>query len=66
MSCLMLRWPREPTAPWNMAEAAYGSIHAVVNNAGVTARQPALDQDEHAWDRLLAQWIDEPVGTGQT
>jgi NAD(P)-dependent dehydrogenase (short-subunit alcohol dehydrogenase family) len=48
-----------------MAEAAYGSIHAVVNNAGVTARQPALDQDERAWDRLLAQWIDEPVGTGQ-
>jgi NAD(P)-dependent dehydrogenase (short-subunit alcohol dehydrogenase family) len=35
------------------AEAAYGPIHAVVNNAGVTATQPALDQDERAWDKVV-------------
>jgi NAD(P)-dependent dehydrogenase (short-subunit alcohol dehydrogenase family) len=28
------------------AEAKFGPIHAVVNNAGVTATKPALDQDE--------------------
>src|SRR6478735_3756557 len=27
------------------AEAAFGAIHAVVNNAGVTATRPVLDQD---------------------
>jgi NAD(P)-dependent dehydrogenase (short-subunit alcohol dehydrogenase family) len=35
------------------AEAAYGPIHAVVNNAGVTATKPALDQDERAWDKVV-------------
>jgi NAD(P)-dependent dehydrogenase (short-subunit alcohol dehydrogenase family) len=31
------------------AEAKFGPIHAVINNAGVTATRPALDQDERAW-----------------
>src|ERR1700686_1400595 len=35
------------------AEAKFGPIHAVVNNAGVTATRPALDQDERAWDSVI-------------
>ena len=35
------------------AEAKFGPIHAVVNNAGVTATRPALDQDERAWDHVI-------------
>jgi NAD(P)-dependent dehydrogenase (short-subunit alcohol dehydrogenase family) len=35
------------------AEAGFGPIHAVVNNAGVTATRPALDQDERAWDSVV-------------
>ena len=35
------------------AEAEFGPIHAVVNNAGVTATKPALDQDERAWDSVI-------------
>jgi NAD(P)-dependent dehydrogenase (short-subunit alcohol dehydrogenase family) len=35
------------------AEAKFGPIHAVVNNAGVTATKPALDQDERAWDSVV-------------
>ena len=35
------------------AEAEFGPIHAVVNNAGVTATKPALDQDERAWDGVI-------------
>jgi NAD(P)-dependent dehydrogenase (short-subunit alcohol dehydrogenase family) len=35
------------------AEAAFGPIRAVVNNAGVTATKPALDQDEQAWDSVI-------------
>jgi NAD(P)-dependent dehydrogenase (short-subunit alcohol dehydrogenase family) len=35
------------------AEAGFGPIHAVVNNAGVTATRPALDQDERAWDSVI-------------
>jgi NAD(P)-dependent dehydrogenase (short-subunit alcohol dehydrogenase family) len=35
------------------AEAKFGPIHAVINNAGVTATNPALDQDEPAWDRVV-------------
>src|SRR5215467_11488670 len=30
------------------AEAKFGPIHAVVNNAGVAATRPALEQDERA------------------
>jgi NAD(P)-dependent dehydrogenase (short-subunit alcohol dehydrogenase family) len=35
------------------AEAKFGPIHAVINNAGVTATRPALDQDEPAWDGVV-------------
>ena len=35
------------------AEAKFGPIHVVVNNAGVTATKPALDQDERAWDSVV-------------
>jgi NAD(P)-dependent dehydrogenase (short-subunit alcohol dehydrogenase family) len=35
------------------AEAAFGPIHAVINNAGVTATRPALEQDERAWDSVV-------------
>ena len=35
------------------AEAKFGPIHAVINNAGVTATKPALDQDERAWDSVI-------------
>jgi len=34
-------------------EARFGPIRAVVNNAGVTATRPALDQDERAWDSVI-------------
>jgi NAD(P)-dependent dehydrogenase (short-subunit alcohol dehydrogenase family) len=35
------------------AEAKFGPIHAVVNNAGVTTTKPALVQDERAWDSVI-------------
>jgi NAD(P)-dependent dehydrogenase (short-subunit alcohol dehydrogenase family) len=35
------------------AEAKFGPIHAVVNNAGVTATRAALEQDEAAWDSVV-------------
>ena len=35
------------------AERGFGPIQAVVNNAGVTATKPALDQDERAWDSVI-------------
>jgi NAD(P)-dependent dehydrogenase (short-subunit alcohol dehydrogenase family) len=35
------------------AEAAFGPIHGVVNNAGVTATKPALQQDERSWDSVI-------------
>jgi NAD(P)-dependent dehydrogenase (short-subunit alcohol dehydrogenase family) len=35
------------------AEAGFGPIHAVVNNAGVTATKPALEQDERSWDAVV-------------
>jgi NAD(P)-dependent dehydrogenase (short-subunit alcohol dehydrogenase family) len=35
------------------AEEKFGPVHAVVNNAGVTATKPALDQDERAWDSVV-------------
>jgi NAD(P)-dependent dehydrogenase (short-subunit alcohol dehydrogenase family) len=35
------------------AEAKFGPIHSVVNNAGVTATKPALDQDERSWDSVV-------------
>ena len=35
------------------AEAAFGPIHAIVNNAGVTATKPALEQDESNWNSVV-------------
>ena len=35
------------------AEAGFGPLHAGVNNAGVTATKPALDQDERSWDSVI-------------
>jgi NAD(P)-dependent dehydrogenase (short-subunit alcohol dehydrogenase family) len=35
------------------AEREFGPVDAVVNNAGVTATRPALDQDERAWDSVI-------------
>lgn len=35
------------------AEATFGPLHAVINNAGVTATKPALDQDERSWDSVV-------------
>jgi NAD(P)-dependent dehydrogenase (short-subunit alcohol dehydrogenase family) len=35
------------------AEVGFGPIHAVVNNAGVTATKPALEQDERDWDIVM-------------
>jgi NAD(P)-dependent dehydrogenase (short-subunit alcohol dehydrogenase family) len=35
------------------AEAGFGPIDAVVNNAGVTATKPALEQDERSWDSVV-------------
>jgi NAD(P)-dependent dehydrogenase (short-subunit alcohol dehydrogenase family) len=35
------------------AEKTFGPIQAVINNAGVSATKPALDQDEGAWDSVV-------------
>lgn len=35
------------------AEETFGPIHGVVNNAGVTATKPALEQDERDWDSVV-------------
>lgn len=35
------------------AEATFGPIRTVVNNAGVTATRPALQQDERNWDSVV-------------
>jgi NAD(P)-dependent dehydrogenase (short-subunit alcohol dehydrogenase family) len=40
-------------AAMEQAEKQFGPIRAVVNNAGVTATRPALDQDERAWDSVI-------------
>jgi NAD(P)-dependent dehydrogenase (short-subunit alcohol dehydrogenase family) len=35
------------------AEAHFGPVKIVVNNAGVTATRPALQQDEADWDKVI-------------
>jgi NAD(P)-dependent dehydrogenase (short-subunit alcohol dehydrogenase family) len=35
------------------AESKFGPIHALVNNAGVTATKAALELDERAWDNVI-------------
>ncbi len=37
----------------NAAEARFGPIDIVINNAGVTATRPALQQDELDWDKVI-------------
>jgi NAD(P)-dependent dehydrogenase (short-subunit alcohol dehydrogenase family) len=45
--------PESINAAIAQAEATFGPIHAVINNAGVTATKPALDQDERSWDSVV-------------
>jgi NAD(P)-dependent dehydrogenase (short-subunit alcohol dehydrogenase family) len=35
------------------AQAKFGPVHVLVNNAGVTQAKPALDQDENDWDKVV-------------
>jgi NAD(P)-dependent dehydrogenase (short-subunit alcohol dehydrogenase family) len=35
------------------AEARFGPVDIVINNAGVTATKPALQQDESDWDKVI-------------
>jgi NAD(P)-dependent dehydrogenase (short-subunit alcohol dehydrogenase family) len=35
------------------AEARFGPVQIVINNAGVTATRPALQQDEADWDKVI-------------
>jgi NAD(P)-dependent dehydrogenase (short-subunit alcohol dehydrogenase family) len=35
------------------AEARFGPVNIVINNAGVTATRPALQQDESDWDKVI-------------
>src|SRR6267378_3394934 len=35
------------------AEARFGPVQIVINNAGVTATKPALQQDEADWDKVI-------------
>jgi len=35
------------------AEARFGPVEIVINNAGVTGTRPALDQDESEWDKIV-------------
>ena len=35
------------------AEAGFGQIDVVINNAGVTATKSALDQDQRTWDFII-------------
>jgi NAD(P)-dependent dehydrogenase (short-subunit alcohol dehydrogenase family) len=37
----------------NSAETHFGPVQIVVNNAGVTATRPALQQDEADWDKVI-------------
>ena len=45
--------PESIDAAMAQAEATFGPINAVINNAGVTATKPALDQDERSWDSVV-------------
>jgi NAD(P)-dependent dehydrogenase (short-subunit alcohol dehydrogenase family) len=37
----------------NSAETRFGPVQIVINNAGVTATRPALQQDEADWDKVI-------------
>jgi NAD(P)-dependent dehydrogenase (short-subunit alcohol dehydrogenase family) len=40
-------------AALDSAEAKFGPVQIVVNNAGVTATKPALQQEESDWDKVV-------------
>ena len=40
-------------AALDAAQAKFGPIDVLVNNAGVTQAKPALDQDERDWDKVI-------------
>src|SRR3979411_1982137 len=40
-------------AALDAAEARFGPVQIVINNAGVTATRPALQQDEADWDKVV-------------
>jgi NAD(P)-dependent dehydrogenase (short-subunit alcohol dehydrogenase family) len=40
-------------AALDAAEARFGPVQIVINNAGVTATRPALEQDEADWDKVI-------------
>jgi len=40
-------------AAFDAAEARFGPVEIVVNNAGVTSTRLALEQDEASWDKVL-------------
>ncbi len=50
---LDVRVAEQVDAALEQAEAKFGPVEAVVNNAGVAATRPALDQDERAWDSVV-------------
>jgi NAD(P)-dependent dehydrogenase (short-subunit alcohol dehydrogenase family) len=40
-------------AALDAAQAKFGPVEVLVNNAGVTQAKPALDQDENDWDKVV-------------
>jgi NAD(P)-dependent dehydrogenase (short-subunit alcohol dehydrogenase family) len=50
---LDVRVAEQVDAALEQAEAKFGPVEAVVNNAGIAATRPALDQDERAWDSVV-------------
>jgi NAD(P)-dependent dehydrogenase (short-subunit alcohol dehydrogenase family) len=45
--------PESIDAAIAQAEATFGPTHSVINNAGVTATKPALEQDERSLDSIV-------------
>lgn len=45
--------PRSIEGAFEAAEARFGPVEIVVNNAGVTSTRLALEQDEASWDKVL-------------
>jgi NAD(P)-dependent dehydrogenase (short-subunit alcohol dehydrogenase family) len=45
--------PESVDRAFEAAEAQFGPVEIVLNNAGVTSTRAALEQDEAAWDKVL-------------
>lgn len=45
--------PQSIEAAFDAAEARFGVVEIVVNNAGVTSTRLALEQDEASWDKVI-------------